>query len=163
VTRKASSSTGAIQGIVVCVGGVVLDEGRILLVRQAQGHSLEGQWTIPWGLVDPGETPEVAVLREIQEEAGIQAEIEGLLGVQNLPDPWDGWLALIFQCKPIEGVPSPDGGRETDQAGYFSLDELSNLNVEIWCEWLAKRILTEEHKLIVPEPLNPYAPKIAFL
>ncbi len=134
MTRKTSSSTGEPQGIVVCVGGVVLDERRILLVRQAQGHSLEGQWTIPWGLVDPGETPEVAVLREIKEEAGIQAEIEGLLGMQNLPNPWDGWLALIFQCKSIEGVPSPDGGRETDQAGYFSLDKLLTLNIEIWCE-----------------------------
>jgi 8-oxo-dGTP diphosphatase len=163
VTSKASSSTGAPQGIVVCVGGVVLDEGRVLLVRQAQGHSLEGQWTIPWGLVDPGETPEVAVLREIHEEAGIQAEIEGLLGIQNLPDPWEGWLGIIFQCKPIAGIPSPDGGRETDQAGYFSLDDLSNLKVEIWCDWLVKRILTEKHRPIVPEPSNHYFPKIGFL
>jgi 8-oxo-dGTP diphosphatase len=163
VVRESDSSNEVSQGIVVCVGGVVLDERRVLLVRQAQGHSLEGQWTIPWGLVDPGEAPEVAVLREIKEEAGIQAEIEGLLGIQNLPDPWDGWLAIIFQCKPIAGVPSPDGGKETDRAGYFSIDDLPDLKVEIWCEWLIKRMLTERHKPIAPEPSNPYFPKLGFL
>jgi ADP-ribose pyrophosphatase YjhB (NUDIX family) len=164
VEREADSSAiEGSRGIVVCVGGVVLDEGRFLLVRQAQGHSLEGQWTIPWGFVDPGETPEAAVLREIKEEAGIQAEIEGLLGIQNLPDPWDGWLAIIFQCKPIAGKPSSDGGKETDQAGYFSLKDLSNLKVETWCEWLAKRILSEKRKPIAPEPSNPYFPKLGFL
>jgi ADP-ribose pyrophosphatase YjhB (NUDIX family) len=46
-------------GIIVCVGGVVLQEGRMLFVRQAPGHSLEGQWTIPWGFMETGETPEI--------------------------------------------------------------------------------------------------------
>jgi ADP-ribose pyrophosphatase YjhB (NUDIX family) len=153
------------SSIVICVGGVVLDKGRILLVRQAQGHPLEKQWTIPWGLVDPRETPEVAVLREIKEEAGVEAELEGFLGMQNLPDPWDGWIGLIFKCKHVSGIPKPDGGRETDQAAFFSLKDLSTFSgeIEIWCEWLVKRVLNNEHYLIPPEPTNPYAPKLAFM
>lgn len=152
-------------GIIVCVGGVVVREERILLVRQAEGHPLEKQWTIPWGLVDPGEAPEVAVLREIKEEAGIEAEVEGLLGIQNLPDPWDGWLGIIFQCEHVSGIPKPDGERETDQAQYFSLKDISAINGEIesWCEWLAKRVLLSGYQLISPEPSNPYSPKLAFL
>jgi len=163
VADKSVSNHNPVPEIVVCVGGVVLHEGHILLVRQAQSHLLEGQWTIPWGFLDPGESPEAAAVREIMEEAGVEAEIEGLLGIQNLPDPWDGWFAIIFQCKHMNGVPKPDGGRETDRAGYFSLHDLSNLEVEIWCDWLAKRVLTGKQMLITPETSNPYFPKIAFL
>jgi mutator protein MutT len=152
-------------GIVVCVGAVVIKEEQVLLVRQAAGHSLEEQWTIPWGFVDPGEAPEEAVLREIEEEAGITAEVQGLLGFQNLPDPWDGWIALVFQCEHISGNPKHDGGRETDQAGYFTLEELSTFEgeIEIWCEWLVKRVLIQPHQVVSPEKENPYAPKTAFL
>jgi ADP-ribose pyrophosphatase YjhB (NUDIX family) len=165
VVQKANSTHGTPPGIVVCVGGVVLDEGRILLVRQAQGHTLEGQWTIPWGLIDPGETPEAAVLREIEEEAGVAAEIVGLLGIQSLPEPWEGWLGIVFQCKHVSGLPVSDGGRETDRARFFSLHELSSFDerIEIWCEWLAKSIFAGKPKVIAPEPFNPYSPKIAFL
>ena len=48
--------------IVVFVGTVVLRGERALFVRQARGHSLEGQWSIPWGAVDPEESPDVAAL-----------------------------------------------------------------------------------------------------
>lgn len=165
MTEQIYPSRDVPSGIIVCVGGVVVKEGRILLVRQAKGHPLEGQWTIPWGLVDPGEAPEVAVVREIKEEAGVEAEIEGLLGIQNLPDPWDGWIGIIFQCKHVAGIPNPDGGRETDQARYFSPHDISNLEneIEIWCRWLAKRVLGGRYKIITPEPSNPYSPKISFL
>jgi ADP-ribose pyrophosphatase YjhB (NUDIX family) len=165
MTNQDEQMRTAPPGIVVCVGAVVLEKGKILFVRQAAGHPLAKQWSIPWGLLEPGETPEEAVLREVKEEAGVKAEVQGLLGIQNLPDPWDGWLGLIFQCKHISGVPKPDGGIETDRARYFSMQDLVMMEekVEIWCEWLAKRVLKGKRDLISPEPSNPYSPKIAFL
>jgi ADP-ribose pyrophosphatase YjhB (NUDIX family) len=69
--------------LAVCVGAVVLQRDQALFVRQAKGHSLEGQWSIPWGIVDPEETPESAAMRETEEEGGVKAEIKGLLGFQN--------------------------------------------------------------------------------
>lgn len=54
----------------VCVGAVVCEADSVLLVRQSPGHSLAGQWTIPWGRIDRGESPTAAVLREISEEGG---------------------------------------------------------------------------------------------
>ena len=75
---------------VVCVGSVVRSGKKILLARQSKGHSLEGQWTIPWGKLDKGESPKQAAVRETYEEAGIVAEVEGLLGIQELPEPWLG-------------------------------------------------------------------------
>jgi len=97
----------------VCVGTVVLRGDRVLLVRQADGHSLAGQWSIPWGLVDGNESPEAAALRETREESGIRADIEGLLGIQNLSA--NGWLGIVFLCRHVSVVPShlprPKAGR----------------------------------------------------
>jgi len=134
-----------------------------LFVRQAKGASLEGQWSIPWGMVDPGERPEAAALRETQEEGGITAEIEGLLGIQNLRRA--GWVGIIFQCRHINGAPTPDGGVETDRAAYFSLTELEALEepVEPWCAWIVRRVLQGECHLIPAEPDSPYQPHLAFL
>jgi ADP-ribose pyrophosphatase YjhB (NUDIX family) len=153
--------------IVVCVGAIVLDDAlsqgkQVLWVRQAQGHSLAGQWSIPWGIVDPDESPETAVVRETLEEGGIQATIEGLLGVQNLRQ--EGWVALIFMCRYASGVPAHDGGVETDGAAFFTLEEMDAFDepFEPWCAWLVRRVLGGRYHLIPPEAENPYRPRMAF-
>lgn len=147
----------------VCVGAVVLRGDAALLIRQARGQSLAGQWSIPWGLVDPGEAPEVAALRETQEEGGVSAEVEGLLGIQNLSRA--GWLGVVFLCRHVSGTPTPDGGVETDRAAYFTLEELASLEdpIEPWCEWLVRRVLQGTYTLIPSAPDNPYHPRQAFL
>ncbi len=149
--------------MVVCVGAVVLNEGRALFVRQAKGHALARQWSIPWGVVDPGESPESAALRETEEESGIVAEIEGLLGFQNLPQA--GWIGLVFLCRHAGGLPRSDGGIETDRAAYFSPAEMDALGepFEVWCEWLVRRVLRGEYRLVPPELSNPYQPRLAFV
>lgn len=146
----------------VCVGAVVLHEQRILLIRQAKGHSLAGQWSIPWGLVDEGESPENAVLRETVEESGVTVVVDGLLGIQNLPSP--GWIGIIFACHALTGEPKPDGV-ETDRAAYFSLEEILSFSepFEPWCQWLAVRVLSGKCRVIPEEPGAPYAPHKAFL
>lgn len=148
--------------IVVCVGAVVLREGRVLLIRQAKGHSLEGEWSIPWGVVEVGESPDAAALRETLEEGGITAEIEGLLGYQNFS--WESSVALVFLCRHVRGEPVSDGGLETDRAAYFSWEDLGALGepVSPWCEWLVRRVLRGEYHLIPAEPDNPRQPKLAF-
>lgn len=147
----------------VCVGAVVLNGERALFVRQAQGHALAGQWSIPWGLVEPGESPDQAALRETLEESGITACIEGLLGLQCLPE--NGWIALVFLCQHVSGQPTGDGSAETDAAAYLSLAEIEVFDepIEPWCRWIVQRVLRGEHRLIPPVPDNPYRPRAAFL
>lgn len=146
----------------VFVGAVVLQRRRVLFVRQAAGHSLAGQWSIPWGVVDNGESPEEAALRETFEESGIKAEIDGLLGMQNLRPA--GWLGIIFLCHHVSGKPVPDGV-ETDRAAYFSLEEMESFNepFEPWCEWLARRVFAGKFTVIPCALDNPYHPRRAFL
>jgi ADP-ribose pyrophosphatase YjhB (NUDIX family) len=162
MTDRKESSSDWPPRIAVCVGAVVLRQERALFVRQARGHPLEGQWSIPWGLVDPEEAPDEAALRETLEEGGVTAHIEGLLGVQNLRQ--EGWVAIVFLCRHISGTPVSDGGVETDGAGYFSLEEMAAFDepFEPWCEWLVRRVLSGEYHLIPPEEGNPYQPRAAF-
>jgi 8-oxo-dGTP diphosphatase len=62
------------QQPVVGVGAVILIEGRVVLVRRAH-PPMEGQWTLPGGTVELGETLEAALIREMREEIGLEIEI----------------------------------------------------------------------------------------
>jgi 8-oxo-dGTP diphosphatase len=149
---------------VVCVGAVVRRREQVLLVRQSVGHPLEGQWTVPWGHVEPGESPAAAALRETREEGGIEADVEGLLGVQVLPHPWRGMLALVYLCRHRDGMPQP-GDAECDAAAYFSLDELNRLDapIEPWSDWLVRRVLAGRYTLTTRDASNPLYDPDTFL
>jgi mutator protein MutT len=146
---------------VVCAGAVVLHKGNVLLIRQAEGHSLAGQWSIPWGIVEANEQPEETAVRETIEESGINAEVEGLLGYQNFR--WQSMVAFIYLCRHVSGEPTEDGV-ETDQAGYFSLAELDALSgpIEPWTNWLIRRVLSGKYHLIPLITNNPEHPLSAF-
>ena len=156
--------------ITLCVGAVVLREEKILFVRQTYGK-LKGKWSLPWGFVDGTrpdgfpESPDEAAIRETQEEAGITARVAGLLGIQNRRTG-DGRLGLyiLYLCHHLGGEPMPDD-RETDRAAYLSLDEMESLNepFDEFCKWIACRVLTNEHHVTPPAPINPYHPDLAFL
>jgi ADP-ribose pyrophosphatase YjhB (NUDIX family) len=148
--------------MVVCVGTIVLQKKKVLFVRQAKGHSLAGQWSIPWGIVDNNESPGDAALRETHEESGVKAKINGLLGIQDLPTK--GWLGIIFLCHHVGGKPVSDKV-ETDKAAYFSLGEIDTFEepFEPLCKWIARRVLTGKYTTIRCEPNNPYHPRRAFL
>ena len=156
----------------VCVGSVVLRENKVLLARQTYGKTLKNKWTLPWGFVQGEDAqtyydpPHVAALRETLEEAGVVAEVDGLLGMQTARKSKEGdpRLYLLFLCHHVSGEPNPDG-RETDRAAYMSLDELEELqeDVDRFCYWLATRVLQGQYTLVTPEPENPYTPHLAFL
>jgi ADP-ribose pyrophosphatase YjhB (NUDIX family) len=137
-------------GYNVGVGGAVVHEGKLLLVRRAsrRGH---GNWQVPGGFLEPDEAIEMAVVREVAEEAGVQAEVIGVLGVRNRYDPDSGnSIYIVLLMRPLSGEPVPDG-KEVDQAGYFTLDEIQSLgqvppiNLEV-----AKRVLSPDHRLLSP-------------
>ena len=64
------------SSVVHVVAGVIRDaRGRILLARRTEGRDLSGSWEFPGGKVEPGETPEAALARELHEELGIEAVV----------------------------------------------------------------------------------------
>lgn len=147
---------------VVCVGAVVLRGDQALFIRQAEGQSLAGRWSIPWGFVEADEAPEDAALRETLEESGVTASIEGFMGFQNLKQT--GWIGMIFLCRHVEGEPRADGV-ETDVARYLDPGELDSLgdSVLTWCAWLAIKGLSGDYTLIEEAPETPGEPSRAYL
>ncbi len=75
------------QRTIECVGAVIKDDqGRLLLIKR--GHEpAAGRWSLPGGKVEPGETDQQAVLREVLEETGLIVTCGGLVGVVQRPGP----------------------------------------------------------------------------
>ena len=79
------------------VVAAVIERGGQILIAQRKNlghHPLK--WEFPGGKVEPGETPEAAVIRELQEELGITARIEGELQRYEYQYPGRGRILLIF-------------------------------------------------------------------
>jgi 8-oxo-dGTP diphosphatase len=146
------------------VGAVVTRHAQVLLVRQSFGHPLAGQWTVPWGRVEPGESPMSAVVREVREEGGVECAVEGFLGVQELPEPQSGGVALVYLCKHLSGDLVPRD-RETDTARYYTLSALDALaeKVEPWSNWLVRRVFTGHLTVTRGDSSNPLQERGAFL
>lgn len=142
---------------VIHVGAVVMRGEQVLFVRQTPSHSLGAVWTIPWGALESGEAPASAALREAREEAGIEAEVSGLLAVQLLPAPWAGTIALVFLCRHVSGTPTPDG-IETDAARYMAAPDISAEPgpFEPWSRWLVERVLAGNTRTLQPIAGNPF-------
>jgi 8-oxo-dGTP diphosphatase len=91
---------------VVC--GVITDDaGRFLACLRPAGKHLGGLWEFPGGKVEPGESPEVALVRELREELGIEVAV----GEALEPVAWTydrGEIRLLpYLCYIISGVPFP--------------------------------------------------------
>jgi 8-oxo-dGTP diphosphatase len=60
--------------LLVVAAALVDADGRVLIAQRPQGKALAGLWEFPGGKVDPGERPEMALIRELDEELGIKVE-----------------------------------------------------------------------------------------
>lgn len=83
------------------------EEGQILLIRRASGP-YEGQWALPGGFVEVGETLEDAAVREAGEETGLEVEIVHLVGVYSDPDrdPRGHNVSCAYLARAQSGEPS---------------------------------------------------------
>lgn len=99
-------------------------EGRVLLAQRPPGKSLAGLWEFPGGKVEAGETPEAALIRELDEELGIETWNACLAPLTFASHGYDDFHLLmpLFACRRWQGVPRP---REGQALAWARASELS--------------------------------------
>jgi 8-oxo-dGTP pyrophosphatase MutT (NUDIX family) len=75
--RELRAKIGHTTLLLPCVAAVILNEHNELLLQQKQ----DGSWSLPAGMIEPGESPKAAIIREVAEETGLAVDVGGLLGV----------------------------------------------------------------------------------
>ncbi len=112
---------------VVLVSAVALIDvdGRVLLTQRPAGKSMAGLWEFPGGKVEVGETPEVALIRELQEELDINTWASCLAPLTFASHSYDDFHLLmpLFACRKWDGVPK---GKENQALKWVRSKDLSN-------------------------------------
>ena len=114
-----------------CSAAIFNEEGKVLLTRRRDN----GQWCLPSGGMDAGESPSETALREVFEETGLHVRVKRLVGVYSDPNQLvmyqDGnkvqIVAIHFEAEIIGGTLGLSD--ETSDFGYFSLKEMEGLEM----------------------------------
>lgn len=82
---------------------VVVDNDKVLLTKRPDNKRHPGMWEFPGGKVEPGESPGDALRRELQEELGIDSQIDGIYEVVFYRYDWGAVLILAYSCTLLGG------------------------------------------------------------
>lgn len=148
VTSGAAPSGAPIH----VVAGVVRDaRGRILLARRTDGRDLAGLWEFPGGKVDPGETPEAALVRELHEELGIEVEAgERLIEVPHAY-PHKRLRLDVRHVRVRAGRPQ---GREGQALAWVPTARLPHYPMPSADRPVVAALLEPDRLLVTPDPVD---------
>lgn len=99
--------------VLVAAVALIDPEGRVLLAQRPEGKSMAGLWEFPGGKVETGETPETALIRELQEELGIETWNSCLAPLSFASHSYDEFHLLmpLFACRKWQGIVQPQEGQ----------------------------------------------------
>ena len=100
-------------------------DGRVLIAQRPEGKSIAGLWEFPGGKVEAGETPELALMRELEEELGIETWESCLAPLTFASHTYDDFHLLmpLFACRKWKGTPH---GKEGQNLKWVRVNELKN-------------------------------------
>jgi 8-oxo-dGTP diphosphatase len=108
-------ATGSQRPTIVVVACVLLGpDGSVLLARRPEGRELAGLWEFPGGKIEPGEQPEEALVRELEEELGVRVKHENLVPLTFVSHSYREFHLLmpLYLCEAWEGNVAAEEGQE---------------------------------------------------
>jgi 8-oxo-dGTP diphosphatase len=107
-TEIETTEPGARPLLLVAACALVDVDGRVLLARRPEGKKMAGLWEFPGGKLNPGETPEQAVIRELKEELGIDVTTACLAPFAFASHAYESFHLLmpLFLCRRWKGIPT---------------------------------------------------------
>jgi 8-oxo-dGTP diphosphatase len=109
----ATAADGTLPVVLVSAVALVDADGRVLLAQRPAGKAMAGLWEFPGGKVGPGETPEVALIRELAEELGIDVAASCLAPFTFASHSYPNFHLLmpLYVCRKWSGIPVPREGQ----------------------------------------------------
>ena len=100
--------------VLVAAVALIDPDGRVLLAQRPEGKSMAGLWEFPGGKVEPGETPEAALIRELHEELGIETWTSCLAPLTFASHSYDHFHLLmpVYACRKWQGIVQPQEGQK---------------------------------------------------
>ena len=93
--------------MLIVVAGVVIREGRVMLCQRPEGTHNGLKWEFPGGKIEPGESPEAALRRELREELSVEARVGRVMDAVFHRYPDRDVLVLFYRCT-LEGEPTAE-------------------------------------------------------
>ncbi|MBA4047382.1 MAG: 8-oxo-dGTP diphosphatase MutT [Sphingomonas sp.] len=104
---KIGEDIGPVPPVIVVAVAMVDADGRVLLAQRPAGKQHAGLWEFPGGKVDPGETPEAALIREVTEELGVSISAACIAPATfaSVALAERSLVLLLYVCRKWQGVP----------------------------------------------------------
>lgn len=140
MVSEQPSGSASPRTTVACVGALVHDAaGRLLLVQRGSDPH-RGRWTLPGGRIEPDETPEQAVVRELREETGLDVRVGRVVGRVLIPSGDRHFDVVDFACTPLDPAAQPVAGDDAADARFVDAAALHQLPctprlIDVLREW----------------------------
>ena len=133
----------SLRMLLVVAVALIDADGRVLLAQRPEGKSMAGLWEFPGGKVEPGETPEAALIRELEEELGIGTWASCLAPLTFASHSYADFHLLmpLFACRRWQGIATPREGQKlawvrANDLKSYPMPEADKPLVPILRDWL---------------------------